>query len=348
MKAKDILRRTLLLAACACFSLSGRAQSETESFVLMEYNVENLFDTVHAEGKHDVEFTPQGERKWDTRRYRHKLSMLARAIISASDGVPPTVVGLCEVENDSVLRDLTQRTRLARAYYSYICTSSSDVRGINVALLYDPLRFRPVSVDTFSVFLGADVRPTRDVLHVAGLLTSGDTLDIVVCHLPSRMGGRRHTEPSRMRVAECLRTLTDSIMTVRTRGGVVLMGDFNDDLAARPLRQTLGARPARGIFLPAKLYDVCCRRQGKNVPQGTYKFRRRWQHIDHVLLSGTLLMGAHSLRAATDCASTLSPDFLLESDGEHGVRPRRTFLGPVYHGGTSDHLPTVVRFTLQR
>lgn len=37
--------------------------------------------------------------------------------------------------------------------------------------------------------------------------------------------------------------------------------------------------------------------------------------------------------------------FLLEEDKKYGgVKPHRTFLGPVYVGGISDHLPIVAGF----
>lgn len=38
-------------------------------FTFVEYNVENLFDTVHDEGKQDTEFLPSSPRHWTPRRY---------------------------------------------------------------------------------------------------------------------------------------------------------------------------------------------------------------------------------------------------------------------------------------
>lgn len=340
--------RTLLLVVCVLLVLPLCAQRGVESFTIVEYNVENLFDTVHAEGKRDAEFTPQGRLHWDTRRYRRKLTAIARAIVAAAEKDVPALVALCEVENDTVLRDLTQRTRLAALGYTYIGTDGPDLRGINVALLYQPLRFRPVSVDTFRVDFGEGVRPSRDLLHVAGQIVGGDTLDIIVCHAPSRMGGRRQTEPQRIRLATQIRHVADSLLAIRQRPALIVTGDFNDELADRPLRRVLGARPADKQFHPTCLYDVCCNKKPNTVVHGSYKFRHRWQHIDHVLLSGSLFLGLHALEASPDCAEILAPGFLLERDGERGFRPRRTFLGTSYHGGTSDHLPTVIRLRLSR
>ena len=121
----NITRRTVLTALCAFAFFSSLAQRDDgETFVFAEYNVENLFDTVHCEGKQDADFTPQGAYHWTHQRYRSKLRALARVIASFSDDKPAALVALCEVENDSVVRDLAERTRLARMGYSYIVTNS--------------------------------------------------------------------------------------------------------------------------------------------------------------------------------------------------------------------------------
>ena len=380
----NITRRTVLTALCAFAFFSSLAQRDDgETFVFAEYNVENLFDTVHCEGKQDADFTPQGAYHWTHQRYRSKLRAIARVIASFSDDKPAALVALCEVENDSVVRDLAERTRLARMGYSYIVTNSPDVRGIDVALLYQPLRFQPVSIDTLRVNLGVGKRPTRDILHVAGRLQSGDTLDVVVCHLPSRYGGRLATENDRATAASMIRSLADSLRNSRERFGLIVAGDFNDELQDKSLSKILEALPAAdveqqpfekqqpssksplpesGQILPNRLYDVCCRAETHAAANetnaalggmladidGTYKFQGFWQHIDHVLLSGTILSGHHSLVAEPRCARIMALDFMIEADGEHEIKPRRTFLGSSYHGGVSDHLPTVVKMKLRR
>ena len=59
---------------------------------------------------------------------------MARVITAVGEWNPPALVGLCEVENDSVLRDLTRRSPLKELSYRYVMTSSPDLRGIDVAL----------------------------------------------------------------------------------------------------------------------------------------------------------------------------------------------------------------------
>ena len=186
---------------------------------VLEWNVENLFDTVHDEGFRDEEFLPQSERHWTGYRYWQKLNDVARVITSvAEDGHIADLVGLCEVENDSVLTMLTQRSLLRTLHYQYIMTHCEDERGIDVALLYQPARFRPVehrAVRVPSYVHG--FRPTRDILYVKGLVLSGeglDTLHVLVVHLPSRAGGYEGDQNRRL-AAQTLWATVDSILSYR-------------------------------------------------------------------------------------------------------------------------------------
>ena len=106
----------------------------------VELNCENLFDTRHDSLKNDVEFLPEGSYKWTPYRYWSKLNHLGQEIVAQSDLIPD-FVAMCEVENDSVMFDLTKRSLLRNAGYEYVMTSSPDERGIDVALLYQPASF---------------------------------------------------------------------------------------------------------------------------------------------------------------------------------------------------------------
>lgn len=78
-------------------------------FRVVSYNVENLFDYRHDTLKNDYEFLPDAVRHWNYTKYKMKLDNIARTITAAGGWTPPALVALCEVENDSVLRDLTRR-----------------------------------------------------------------------------------------------------------------------------------------------------------------------------------------------------------------------------------------------
>ena len=154
-----------VLTASTCLLAEGRR------YRVMTYNVENLFDTCHDNGKSDEEFLPGGQRQWNSWRYWKKLGDLARVVAAAGGDEPASLVALCEVENDSVVRDLARRTMLRRLGYEYVVTRGPDARGIDVALLYQPGRFRPLGIRSVRVaYTSRTERPTRDILHVEGLV----------------------------------------------------------------------------------------------------------------------------------------------------------------------------------
>lgn len=335
----------LLLAAI------GRAQEESR-FRVATYNVENLFDTIPSPRHGDSEFLPAAERAWHSGRYWKKLGMLARAIAAIGDVRPAALVALCEVEGDTVLTHLTRRTALARLGYEYAVTHSADERGMNVALLYQPELFRPLSVASLRVPYRADKeRPTRDVLHVAGRCLTGDTLDVFVCHYPSRRGGTRLTDPYRRRAAETVRRAADSLLAVRGRHNIIIMGDFNAYYPERCIAETLGAIPAQevhaagGAFLRENLYLLTHGLKADGGIGGTYKYKGEWQTLDQIIVSGTLLSAApgHLYTKPAACRLCAFP-FLLKNDRSGTPAPYRTYLGTFYQGGYSDHLPIALDF----
>ena len=336
---------TFWLLLC-CVSLSG-IHARQWNFRIMEYNVENLFDTLHASGKLDTDFTPEGSLHWTSARYWAKLGRLARVIAAVGGATPPDLVALEEVENDSVLTHLTRRTHLAMLGYDYVITRSADARGINVALLYQPARFRPVSVDTFRVVpLHSRLPVTRDVLHVAGELPLGDTLDIFVCHLPSRRNGRQ-AEQYRNRVCRLVRQKADSLCAVRQKPSIVLTGDFNAMYPEKCFTDCLGASlPDTAVSVRHQLYLLSNALQGRQGIAGTYKYRGEWNRLDHMLVNGRLLSPSAwegGLRCSPSDCCIADFDFLLRADTSGmGVQPFSTFLGTFYAGGYSDHLPLVL------
>lgn len=349
---------SLLLLAALC--LATRAQSaerDTLTFRIVSYNVENLFDCQHDSLKDDYEFLPQAARRWTYSKYRRKLDALARTLIATGGWTPPALVALCEVENDTVMRDLTRRSILREAGYRYLMTHSPDWRGIDVALLYQPHLFKPIHCRSIRIDPPTPgQRPTRDVLHVSGLLLNLDTLDILIAHLPSRSGGARQTEPYRLAVARRLKAAVDSICRRRMRPQVILMGDFNDSPADRSIRHVLqAAAPPRSpeALQPRALYHLLARRTARHAKpwqhhiRGSYKYRGRWQLLDHIIVSGLLLSPGAPLHTSEDMAGIATHPFLLTDDPKHGgLQPWRTYQGPRYLGGYSDHLPVYADFRL--
>ena len=306
----------------------------------MFYNVENLFDTENDSLKQDDEFLPEGFMRWTPYKYWEKLRNITRVITAVGEIYPPAVVGLCEVENDSVLFDLTRRSPLRAQDYQYLVTNSPDERGIDVALLYQPHQFRLLETAEYQiVFRQQGRRPTRNILHVAGEVISGDTLDLFVCHFPSRSEGRLESEPARIDAARLLRRKCDSIFSVREHAHILIMGDFNDHPEDNSLSLALRAKRQEESPKHDALYNLFYAFTS-NQEQGSYKYQGRWEVLDQFIVSGNLLAPDNPIRIKGGSIEIFRPPFLLEDDNRYyGMKPFRTNQGPRYLGGFSDHLP---------
>ena len=304
----------------------------TSWLTFVELNCENLFDCRHDEGKNDYEYLPEATRKWDNRRYWSKQNSIARTILSCGgegeEWTLPDLVALTEVENDSVMRDLTRRSLLRNAGYEYVMTQSGDERGVDVALLYSPFAFRLLSHHSIAVSPPEGRHATRDILYASGLIATGDTLHVMVVHAPSRVSGEHATRPYRQRVAERIIATTDSIRLTGSGSHIIIAGDFND-YAGDSALVSLYRHQFTNISRDAK---------GQHGARGTYKHRVKWGSLDHILVSDTLAQKLAEYHI-------MDTPFLTEEDEKYGgQQPRRTYIGMKYHGGNSDHLPLVARF----
>lgn len=310
----------------------GQPHDGLMPFTIMEYNCENLFDCRHDSLKEDTEFLPDGERRWGKSRYWRKLNDIGRVIHQCGDNNGrrhlPDLVALVEVENDSVMHTLTRRSMLREAGYRYVMTQSPDRRGIDVALLYNPLTFALIAQDRLRVTPPKGEQPTRDILYVKGRTRTDDTLHVFVVHAPSRSGGWKATERYRMTLAQRIISTLDSIRTQRNNANIIITGDFNDYSYNKPLM----------LLCDRGTTDLSAKTAGKRA-KGTYKHHGRWNSLDHILLSATLVPRVTGCRIH-------DPLWLLESDTRGGYKPRRTYLGTYYHGGVSDHLPLVLELGL--
>jgi endonuclease/exonuclease/phosphatase family metal-dependent hydrolase len=303
----------------------------TTLLTFVELNCENLFDCTHDEGYNDHEYLPTATRKWDSKKYWRKVNDIARVLVACGgEGEAwalPDLVALTEVENDSVMRDLTRRSLLRNAGYAYVMTHSDDERGIDVALLYSPFSFRLLHHYPLRIPPVDGAHATRDILYATGIIPTGDTLHVFVVHAPSRLRGSR-SRAYRQQVSARLTGAIDSLRSAGSTAHLLVAGDFND-LATDSALVRLEQHGLTNISKDAV---------GDHGARGTYKYQGRWGSIDHLLVSGSL---SHRL---SDCRVFDAP-FLLEEDNKYGgVQPKRTFIGMRYHQGYSDHLPLVARF----
>lgn len=300
----------------------------------VELNCENLFDCCHDSQKQDTEFLPESPRRWKPWRYWQKLNNIAKEIVACGEDSAgyrlPDIVALCEVENDSVMRDLTKRSLLRNACYEYIMTDSPDERGLDVALMYSPFAFFPISTRSIRIFPPRGNDATRDVLYVSGRVVNDDTLHVFVVHAPSRYSGKSKSEAFRMAVAKQVIQVVDSIRSQCASPKIIVAGDFNDSQYDASIE----------LLYRNGLINITADAKGCNGAKGTYCYKGKWESIDHVLVSTQLLPNVQSKRI-------FDAPFLLEEDNKYGgIKPRRTYSGYRFSSeGFSDHLPLVVRFS---
>ena len=337
--------RLVISVAIFVWICTAKAQ---QPFRVMFYNVENLFDCRHDSLKEDREFLPGAEKRWTPYRYWRKLNAVSQVVAAVSEERLPDLVGLCEVENDSVLFDLTCRSSLRALGYRYRMTHSPDVRGIDVALLYQPGTFSVLSTRSIRIPSAASgFRPTRDLLYVCGRIVSGDTLHVWVCHLPSRAGHTRQSDRHRALAVGCLKQAMDSVRRVRPSARMLVMGDCNAGIRQKVLRELLGVKEyGLDTLTPdsaGQLWALPLRCSAD--VKGSYRYRGIWETIDHILVSSSLLDDHSSFRADPSAYRVAAFPFLCEPDATYGgLKPFRTYQGPVYKGGFSDHLPLVLDF----
>ncbi|EGJ71510.1 Endonuclease/exonuclease/phosphatase [Bacteroides coprosuis DSM 18011] len=336
-----------LFAFLFCFTSPVFCQTNLP-FNILFWNVENLFDCKHDSLKNDTDFLPESLKHWNTYKYRNKLTAIAKGVVAAGEWSSPAIIGLCEVENDSVLYDLTQKTNLRNIGYRYVVTQSEDARGIDVALLYLPEYFRLTKHESLKVGkLKIGNRLTRDILHVEGVLLTSDTLDLFVAHFPSRFGGRKYSEPNRIQVAKVLRNAVDSLFSIREKANIVIMGDFNDYPDNRCVTEILNATAPTKEISKHQLYHLLARKREKYT-WGTYKYKNEWGVLDHFIVSGNLLDHTQDFYTSEQQTDILKLGFLLIEDKKYGgSKPFRTYNGMQYQAGYSDHLPIRSTFTLK-
>ena len=336
-----------MLVGCLWLPLTALAQISSVPLRIGFFNTENLFDCQHDSLTDDFEFLPDGRRRWTPARYYTKLRHVAEVIASMGSDDVPALVGLCEVENDSCLTDLTRHSPFRTAAYSYVMSHGDDPRGIDVALLYSPAFFHLLhaaehAVPVHTIRSDAYARP---MLHVSGVLLTGDTLDVLVCHWPSRLHGTHASEPLRSMAASVVQAVCDSLLAVRTKALVLVMGDFNEPPTGPSVARLEDgahlinlARTAQPMYSPKRRSDC----------NGTYRYKGRWEHLDQMLVSPAFAAYLPASGNSSPPALTIyNATFLLEREPIYGgLRPYRTYIGQRYHSGYSNHLPVFADFLL--
>ena len=311
------MKRLVLVLLICTAGIHTRAD-EKDSLLVMFWNVENFFDwTDQGTGESDNEFSSYGKRYWTRNKFYAKCDAIAKSIMWVGDkyGKLPDLIGLAEIENRGVLTKLLNSTLLRKYDYGIIHRDSHDSRGIDVALLYRRTSVYPLSTD----FICSDSLSTRVILHAHMNLSDGRNIDFLVNHHPSKYGGAAESIQKRNHIMSILRHTCDSLSAAGHKK-MLIMGDFNDTPDA-PQFQILED------ILNNKGNDL--HKAGK----GTIRYKGKWELIDFFLSRGL----------DTSEMKILQIPFLMTYDRSYpGYKPIRTFSGPRYLGGVSDHCPIII------
>lgn len=310
------------------------------SFSVGFYNVENLFDTIDDPEIIDEEYLPSSEKKWNSEKYRQKLKNLSKVISSESKKQLPLIVGLCEIENQTVIKDLINQPSLKKGEYEYIHYDSPDQRGIDVGLIYQKKYARVNSSKKISVAL-PEGKPTRDILMVELTLYNYEKLYVFVNHWPSRRGGEEESEINRITAANTLKKEIDSILEKNSLANILVMGDFNDT----PINNSiLNYLEADTIVSEKRLFNVSYSLAKNKI--GTHNYQGEWSMLDQIIISKNMLSTNSKLRLKENQIHILNYDWMMYEHPKYkDLRPNRTYSGNTYHAGYSDHLPVFIRLT---
>ncbi|GAA4966118.1 endonuclease [Algibacter aquimarinus] len=296
------------------------------------YNIENLFDLRDSRFTNDGDFLPESVKRWTPKRYKNKLRKIGFAVSNIGKeetGKHPAIVGLAEVENAKVLKDLISSKHLEDCNYDYVHFDSLDERGIDVAMLYDTTVFKPLHTETFSVSLtDEDNTPdyTRDILLVGGAL-DGEYIYFIVNHWSSRREGQKETEFKRIAASEKVSEIISSLTQDDEHVKIMILGDFNDDPYNESIKLLIDNH---ALFNPMETL--------RSFTRGTVKHRRQWFLFDQILISTNFFKNSKD-EFEFFKANIFDADFLKQFKGLFKGAPFRTYVGKKYKGGYSDHFP---------
>lgn len=317
-----------------------------KTFLIVSYNVENLFDTIDTPNKSDEEFTPESLKKWGTERYFKKINDIASVLADINPVHLPDLIGLIEVENRAVVEDLIHSDKLKKGNYAIVHQETSDPRGIDVALVYNPKVFKYISHCQIPIIdsLGKH-HNTREILKVKGII-SKDTVYVFVNHWKSRSGGAEKTEAKRILASEILRKSIDSVLKVNPKADIICLGDFNDTPSDISIEKYLNASTDSIFDSKKELFNLTAfqAKQGN----GTNNYKNQWFLIDNMIVSQNMIKKSNNIHALSPARIYRSSLNIYYNSKANDSVPNRTFGGNSYFGGISDHLPVYDYFSMKK
>lgn len=313
-----------------------------DSVMVAFWNLENFFDPFVDTTRVYNEFTENGGQHWTKTRFYNKRNNIYKAILSFSGAQPIGIMGVCEVENEFVLNAVFAQTPLKRFNYRWVHYEGPDRRGIDPAIIYSKDKFQLIYSETIPFHNPNDTAMvSRDILYAKFFDYRSDTLHCFVNHWPSKYMGELETAEARNCAADIVRRKVDSIVAIIPEAKIIIMGDFNDTPESPCIRGVLGAKHRSETTENDLLVNLFARAEDLGF-KGTLKHQDSWSIFDQIIVTKSLI-NSESLHCTSSDARIIHDPMLLTEDATyHGVKLNRTYLGPRYLGGLSDHLPVVL------
>ncbi|WP_335972749.1 endonuclease/exonuclease/phosphatase family protein [Gaetbulibacter jejuensis] len=304
-------------------------------YTIAFYNIENLFDIHNDPFTNDDDFLPTSDKRWTQKKYDRKIYKIGSVISQIGtdeNTTPPAIVGLAEVENKRVLKDLLASKDLQSINYDYVHYNSLDERGIDVALIYNKDVFTVNSSETFNIFItdeDGEIDFTRDVLLVSGMLGE-EEIHIIVNHWPSRREGEEASSYKRVLAAQKNIEVVNRLKQENPNSKIIVMGDFNDNPNDDSVEELVAG---------ANLYNPM--QNLRSIDKGSLNHDFNWNVFDQIMVSINFLETKPNTLKFSD-ANIFDSKFLTQYNGKYKGQPYRTFVGKKYKGGFSDHFPVFI------
>ncbi len=334
--------KNYLISLLLFISINSTAQNQYYTTCVAFYNLENLFDCENDPFTFDDDFTPKGSKNWTVKRYTNKIKKISKtlAALKGYSKTPAVLIGLCEVENKTVIEDLLQTKALSAFDYGIAHKNSPDKRGIDVALIYDRSVFDIAHEQTHRLLLFDNDQNrifTRDQLCVTGYLGE-ELIAIIVNHWPSRRGGKTKSAPNRIKAAQCTKKIIDSLHHTHNKNlKIIVMGDFNDNPTDQSLKKIL---QTKGKKVPSKngyyLFNPMEKMASKGL--GSLAYRDKWYVFDQMLFSNSFIETNYKGFKLYQ-THIYHPKHLQFQEQMYQGYPWSTYKRGRYFNGYSDHFP---------
>ncbi|AUC74447.1 endonuclease [Olleya sp. Bg11-27] len=327
-------------------NVNGQEKKNFRIHTVAFYNLENLFDTINDPTKYD-EASPMMEIKANRSKiYKKKIQNMARVIYDIGSDIThnsPALIGVCEIENSTVLEDIVNDSLLLHKDYAIVHFDGPDNRSIDVGLLYQKSLFQVISKSTHTLKIydseSHKRQNTRDQLLVTGKLED-ETIHIIVNHWPSRRGGEAKSRPKRIAAAKLNKHLIDSLQSINPYTKIITMGDLNDNPTNTSVKEILKAERKKEKVAFKGIYNPFIN-MFKQSGLGTTAYRDAWSLFDQIMMTKPFLDKDYSNWTYYK-AGIFNQNYLVTKKGRFEGYPLRSFADGGFTNGFSDHFPVYI------